>query len=143
MDFEHPSSGSSLCYGLWVVPLDWISAPHLYKVRQKLLAEAHCLNVLGLDVGERRDYRLGEYALRKAVILFARRNYLALVARQSKVADAVLVGTISFAKDKKQLVKTYSEGLNLVAPTVTLDLMEPSPKAAGVAVKSNGPNNGR
>jgi len=34
-------------------------------------------------------------------------------------------GTISFDKDKKQLVKTYRAGLNLVAPTVTLDLMEP------------------
>src|SRR5258705_8449987 len=65
------------------------------------------------------------YPLRKAVISFAQKNYLALAERQHKVAAAVLLGTISFDKDKKQLVKKYNEGLNLVAPTVTLDLMEP------------------
>jgi hypothetical protein len=65
------------------------------------------------------------YPLRKAVISFARKNYLALVQRQPKAAAAVLMGTISFDKDKKQLVKTYVEGLNLVAPTDTLDLIEP------------------
>jgi hypothetical protein len=73
----------------------------------------------------RRDFRQDEYPLRKAVISFARKNYLALVQRQHKVAAAVLVGTISFDKNKKQLVKTYNEGLNLVAPTDTLDLIEP------------------
>jgi hypothetical protein len=45
--------------------------------------------------------------------------------RQPKVAAAVLVGTISFDKDRKQLVKTYSEGLDLIAPTDALDLIEP------------------
>jgi hypothetical protein len=83
------------------------------------------LNVLGLEVGKKRDHRRDEYPLRKAVISLAQKNYLALVERQHKVAAAVLLGTISFDKDKKQLVKTYNEGLNLVAPTITLDLMEP------------------
>ena len=72
------------------------------------------------------------YPLRKAVISFARKNYLALVQRQHKVAAAVLVGTISFDRDRKQLVKTYNEGLNLVAPTVTLDLIEPKIPSANV-----------
>ena len=44
-----------------------------------------------------------------------------------KVAAAVLLGTISFDNDKKQLVKTYSEGLSLVAPRDTLDLIERKP----------------
>jgi hypothetical protein len=85
--------------------------------------------VLGLDVGKKRDYRGDEYPLRKAVISFARKNYLTLVDRQHKVAAAVLLGTISFDNDTKQLVKTYSEGLDLVAPTVTLDLIEPRKSA--------------
>jgi hypothetical protein len=89
----------------------------------------YCLNVLGLDVGTKRDHRGDEYPLRKAVISFARKNYLALVERQHKVAAAVLLGTISFDKDKMQLVKTYNAGLDLVAPTVTLDLIEPEKPA--------------
>jgi hypothetical protein len=83
----------------------------------------YCLNVLGLKEGRKRDFRHDEYPLRKAIISFARKNYLALVQQQPKAAAAVLVGTISFDKDKKQLVKTYSEGLNPVAPTDTLDLI--------------------
>lgn len=113
----------------------------LFKVRRLLYEEikgvqthpnfsnaaylGYCLNVLGLKVGRKRDFRHDEYPLRKAVISFAQKNYLALVERQPKVAAAVLVGTISFDKEKKQLVKTYNAGLDLVAPTVTLDLMEP------------------
>jgi hypothetical protein len=80
----------------------------------------------------RRHFRQDEYPLRKAVISFARKNYLALVQRQDKVAAAVLMGTISFDEEKKQLVKTYMEGLDLVAPTDTLDLIEPKPATASV-----------
>jgi hypothetical protein len=83
----------------------------------------YCLNVLGLKVGTKRDFRQDEYPLRKAVIDFAQKHYLSLVDHQPKVAAAVLMGTISFDKDRKQLVKTYSEGLNLVAPTDALDLI--------------------
>jgi hypothetical protein len=113
----------------------------LFKVRRLLYEEikgvethpnflnaaylGYCLNVLGLELGTKRGFRGDEYPLRKAVISFAQKNYLALVERQYKVAGAVLVGTISFDKSKKQLVKTYNAGLDLVAPTVTLDLMEP------------------
>jgi hypothetical protein len=89
----------------------------------------YCLNVLGLNVGTKRGFRRDEYPLRKAVISIARKNYLALVQRQPKVAAAVLMGTISFDANKSQLVKTYAEGLNLVAPTVTLDLIGPKAPA--------------
>jgi hypothetical protein len=118
----------------------------LFKVRRLLFEEikgvatrpnfknaaylGYCLNVLGLNVGKKSDFRHDEYPLRKAVISFAQKNYLALVERQHKVAASVLVGTISFDKEKKQLVKTYSEGLSLVAPTVTLDLAEPKQSAS-------------
>src|SRR5260370_1010172 len=127
----------------------------LFKVRRLLYEEikgvethpnflnaaylGYCLNVLGLDVGKKRDFRHDEYPLREAVISFAQKNYLALVERQHKVAAAVLVGTISFDKDKKQLVKTYNAGLNLVAPTVTLDLREPREPATLNAARSGLP----
>ncbi len=36
------------------------------------------------------------------------------------------MGTISFDAENKRLVKTYIEGLNLVAPKDYLDLLEPT-----------------
>lgn len=84
------------------------------------------LNVLGVEVGRMRDHRVEEYPLRKAVISWARRKYLWLVQRQHKVAAAAILGTISFDSEHNQLVKTYIEGLNLVAPTDRLDLDPPA-----------------
>lgn len=119
----------------------------LFKVRRLLYEEikgieelpnfanaaylGYCLNVLGLKVGEKRAFRRDEYPLRKVVISFAQKHYLALVERYPKLADAVLIGTISFDRDKNQLVKTYQAGLSLVAPTVTLDLAEPEQAICG------------
>jgi hypothetical protein len=117
----------------------------LFKVRRLLYEEikgvetrpiflnakylGYCLNVLGLKEGNKSDFRHDDYPLRKVAISIARKNYLALVDRMPRVAAAVLLGSISFDKDKKQLVKTYSEGLRPVAPTDTLDLIEPKPTA--------------
>jgi hypothetical protein len=113
----------------------------LFKVRRLLYEEikdigthpnfrnaaylGYCLNVLGLTEGKKRDFRHAEYPLRKTAISLARKNYLALVERLPKVADAVLIGTISFDQEKKQLVKTFSAGLEKVAPTVELNLDNP------------------
>lgn len=113
----------------------------LFKVRRLLYEEikdigahpnfknaaylGYCLNVLGLAEGKKRDFRHDEFPLRKIVISLARKNYLALVERLPNVAAAVLIGTISFDQEKKQLVKTFTAGLDRVAPTVTLDLVDP------------------
>jgi hypothetical protein len=120
----------------------------LFKVRRLLYEEikdigthpnfknaaylGYCLNVLGLTEGKKRDFRHDEFPLRKTVISLARKNYLALVERLPKVAAAVLIGTISFDQEKKRLVKTFSAGLDKVAPTITLDLIDPKrPAEAG------------
>ncbi|WP_441281064.1 hypothetical protein [Tardiphaga sp. 862_B3_N1_1] len=113
----------------------------LFKVRRLLYEEVksirdlpnyanakylgYCLNVLGVTVGNKRSHRGEDYALRKAVVTFARNNYLWLVKKQPRVAAAVMIGTISFDEPNRRLVKTYSEGLSLVAPTDVLDLVEP------------------
>lgn len=60
------------------------------------------------------------------VIYFARKNYLWLVGHQHKVAEAVCIGTLTFDRERKQLVKTYREGLSLTAPTEVLDLSDPT-----------------
>jgi len=72
----------------------------------------YCLNVLGLQTGNRSGIWKDDYALRRAVIGWAHRNYLWLVKRQPKVAKAVLLGTITFDPAHKRLVKTYMEGLS-------------------------------
>lgn len=117
----------------------------LFKVRRLLYEEikgveanpnfvnakylGYCLNVLGIKEGKKSGFRRDDYPLRKAAISIARKHYLALVQRLPRVGAAVLLGTISFDNDKKQLVKTYSAGLDLVAPTETLDLIEPATAA--------------
>ncbi len=88
-----------------------------------------CLNVMGLEVGDKRDHTWGEYQLRKAVLSWVRRNYLGLVKKQYKVAKACLVGTITFDAERSRLVKTYIEGLRLEAPKVYLELSEPAVEA--------------
>lgn len=84
-----------------------------------------CLNVTGLKARYKGDPTRGEYQIRKVVISWARHNYLRLLQHQHKVAEACLIGTISFDAENRRLVKTYSEGLNLVAPKEYLDLLEP------------------
>jgi hypothetical protein len=113
----------------------------LFKLRRLLFAEVlqlehspnfrsaailgFLLNVLGIKDTSERGHRTAEYPLRRAVVSWTRRNYLQLVNRQHKVADAAVLGTISFDSANRRLVKTYIEGLNLVAPTDVLDLDEP------------------
>jgi hypothetical protein len=86
----------------------------------------YLLNVLGVKEGPRRDHRAEEYQLRKSVITWARRNFLGLLQRYGKVALAIPRGTISFDEHRGRLVKTYIEGLELVAPTDILDLDRPT-----------------
>ena len=86
----------------------------------------YCLNVMGLTVGKKRDFRSQEFALRKVVISWAKRNYLWMVGRSPKAAAAALMGMISFDAENRRLVKTYSEGLRAEPPREYLCLDEPT-----------------
>lgn len=72
-----------------------------------------CLNVFGLCEEGPRDRRTGDGALRKAVLRWTKRYYLALHKIHPPVADFCLSGGISFDAEHKRLVKTYSQGLRL------------------------------
>jgi hypothetical protein len=86
----------------------------------------YLLNVLGVKAYPRnRRLKTGDDGLRKVVVSWAKRNYLRLVKRHHKVAAAVLIGTISFDEERRQLVKTYAQGLSLTPSIDTLDLEEP------------------
>jgi hypothetical protein len=70
-----------------------------------------CLNVMGLELGTGevgREHR----PLQRVILAWTRRNYLRVRCEYPKVADACLVGGISYDAKRKRLVKTYAEGLN-------------------------------
>lgn len=81
-----------------------------------------CLNVMGLEIGKSKDYGSDYYPLRKAVLVWTKKNYLSLREENPDVADACLIGTISFDEENSRLVKTYAKGLNREAPKKYLDL---------------------
>ncbi|HAU0239642.1 TPA: hypothetical protein ACT9MC_001126 [Legionella pneumophila] len=81
-----------------------------------------CLNVMGLVIGTRKDSGRAYYPLRYIAINWTKKNYLSLRKENPDVADACLIGSISFDKENSRLVKTYFKGLNLEAPKEYLDL---------------------
>lgn len=80
-----------------------------------------CLNVMGLVIGTRKDSDR-TYPIRNVVINWTKKNYLSLRKENPDVADACLMGSISFDKENSRLFKTYFKGLNLEAPKEFLDL---------------------
>lgn len=82
-----------------------------------------CLNITGLSLGDRNQYR-SEYRLQRAVVGWAKRNYLRLLAVHPPVAEHVLGGSISFDAENRRMVKTYAQGLSLEPSCSYLDLDE-------------------
>lgn len=83
-----------------------------------------CLNVMGMMPEKRRKALpfQGEYALHKAVVKWATKNYLKMRAWNPDVMDASIMGGISFDEVNKCLVKTYAKGLSREAHKEVLDL---------------------
>jgi hypothetical protein len=88
-----------------------------------------CLNVMGLTMGKRSGYGRDHAALKAAVLAWTRRNYLRLREVNAEIADACLIGSITFDAEQSRLVKTYAKGLRpepdreylpLQSPTVTV-----------------------
>jgi len=83
-----------------------------------------CLNVLGLSVGE-KEINERCYPLRKAVLNWTRKNYLAIVEENPDIAEYCLSGGVTFDSENRRLVKTYMRGTNREAPREYLNLDEP------------------
>jgi hypothetical protein len=73
----------------------------------------YCLNVLGLTADRREGRDRDEYPLRIAVLNWTCRNYLKLVDKLPPVAEACLIGSITFDREHERLVKTYAQGLDV------------------------------
>jgi hypothetical protein len=91
-----------------------------------------CLNCMGLHVGKKSGYGSEEYALRKVLLAWTKTNFLTLYARLPEVAEAAIMGSISFDKENNRLVKTYLKGLSRDAPMEFLNLDPPLNVAAAV-----------
>jgi hypothetical protein len=80
---------------------------------------------MGLHVGKKSGYGSEEYALRKVILAWTKKNFLTLYARLPDVAEAAIMGSITFDKENNRLVKTYLKGLSREAPKEFLDLDPP------------------
>jgi hypothetical protein len=70
-----------------------------------------CLNVMGLKMGKRSGYGRDCAALKAAMLAWTQRNYLHLRQVNAEIADACLIGGITFDAEQSRLVKTYAKGL--------------------------------
>lgn len=87
--------------------LDLESLPN-YKAARVL---GICLNVMGLKIGRRSGYGRDNAALRAAVLTWVQKNYLRLREVNAEIADACLIGSITFDAAQSRLIKTYTKGL--------------------------------
>jgi hypothetical protein len=84
----------------------------------------YCLNVLGVNTGASKQmYGRDTYALAKAVQSWAKKNYLSMRQKNQDVAEAVLIGRLSFDGTSNRLVITCLKGLNQEAPKIYLELI--------------------
>ncbi len=66
------------------------------------------LNCMGLNLGEKSVRNRNVEPLKKYILGWVKKNYLSLHKVSPKVAEACLMGGVSFDSDKNQLVKTYA-----------------------------------
>lgn len=91
-----------------------------------------CLNAMGLTMHKRSGYGKEYAALKAAVLALTRRNYLRLREVNSEIADACLIGGITFDAKHLRLVKTYAKTLKPEPDREYLPLIVPSAKAAEI-----------
>lgn len=84
-----------------------------------------CLNVTGLVIGKPDALSRSEFALRKVIIGLAKKHYLSVRSRLPDVAEACLIGSISFDESGNRLIKSYLKGLSATVPTDQLELDPP------------------
>jgi len=108
----------------------------LFKLRRRLFDEikrmedfpnfegarilGFCLNIVGFDYSH--DLRMDRswVPLGKAVTAWTRRHYVDLRARNLRVAEACMIGRVSFDAETNRIVKTYAQGLQAEPPSVSL-----------------------
>ena len=83
---------------------------------------AFCLNVMGLTDGKRTKSTRAFCGLRRAILRWTRKNYLYLHSQNPKLAEACLIGGISFDEKNQRLVQTLSAFLGKAPNQYYLEL---------------------
>jgi len=84
-----------------------------------------CLNVLGVNPARIPSDRRRDDPLRQAVIAWTKRNYVALMRSNPRVAEACLIGSITYDSEGQRIVKTFVQGLRAEPPKSFLSLDMP------------------
>ncbi len=81
---------------------------------------------MGPKIVKKDVFGYAQHALQKAVLAWTKKNYLQLRQVNPDVAEACLIGSITFDEHGSRIVKTYIKGLNREAPKEYLEL-DPMP----------------
>jgi hypothetical protein len=84
-----------------------------------------CLNVMGLEINKSRSSDKGYYALHKVLLKWTAENFLILRNEILHIADACLIGSISFDAQNSRLVKTFANIQNREGAKQYLNLVKP------------------
>jgi hypothetical protein len=109
---------------------DEIRRLEVFPTYKKARVLGICLNLMGLTMRKRSDFGKEYAALKAAVLAFTRRNYLRLRKANLEIADACLIGGITFDAENARLVKTYAKGLKPEPDKEYLPLLAPPTEAA-------------
>lgn len=80
------------------------------------------LNVFGVHEKLENPWNSDFAFLRRYVIALTKKTYLKIVAEQPHVAEAALIGSVTFDAERKRLIKTYAQGLSFEPSREYLDL---------------------
>ena len=90
----------------------------------------YCLAVLGVTVGNRRDFDRAAYAIRKVVVSWVKKYFLSLRAAQPYVAETCLLGSITL-DEKTPVWSERMHDLDLEQRMDFLDLDPADPNRIG------------
>lgn len=97
-----------------------------------------CLNVMGFNTGRFGGFGAQGRPLKRALLLWTKRNFLRVHHNRPVLARAILSGGVTFDEEHRRLIKTYASGLERVPDQEYLDLDPyelPTPTVAAVPGK--------
>lgn len=92
-----------------------------------------CLNVMGFNTGRFGGFGSEGRPLKRALLLWAKQNFLRVHHNRPALARAILSGSVTFDEEHGRLIKTYAGGLGRVPDQEYLDLDPYEPPTPAVA----------
>jgi len=79
---------------------------------------------MGLTLRERSIRNKSAHALHKAILHWTKHNFMKIVHYNEEIAEACLMGAVTFDKKQLRLIKTYHKDLRGNTPQEPLDLID-------------------